>query len=903
MRLYRLLLWFSPKALRRDYGEAMEETFALRLSDARRRSSWHAMRVWLRELIGMLSLVASERRCTAPTRRDRQSLDMGRKAGHMDGIGREIKHAARRLFKSPTFTLAAVLTLALAIGANASIFTVVQRVVLNPLPYPDSDRLIALDYGIPARNMASGMGAMTWQLYFQFVDHARSLEAIGAYNMSQVTLTGTGDPERILAANATPSLQSVLRVPPGLGRWFTEQEGSPGAAAVAVLSHGLWVHRFGSDPNVIGRSVSIDGVPTSVVGVMPSSFAFPIPRVELWLPAQSTRATASFLFQLSGVARLRQGVSVATARAELTGLIADLARVSPNQRGIISAAQPLQDFIVGRVAGTLWILLASVALVLLVACANVANLFLVRSEARQREVAVRRALGAGRRGIAGYFLAESALLAIAGGALGLALAWTAARLFVAFGPVNLPRIQEIQLDGVVVAFTLALSLSAALMFGAIPLLRVAPLPVSLHENGRGNTASRGHYRTRHILMAGQMALALVLLVSSGLMVRSFQRLRAVDPGFDAGSAVTFGIGLPDAKYPTRHDAVAVHRAILERLSALPGVTAASAATCLPLAGPCFGNGLLVDGEAPDALSARLFTWFRAVGPGYFQATGMRLLRGRFVDRDDIDRQAPNIVVNKAFADMFFPDADPIGRRVKSSSPPNSSLPTPPWLTIVGVVSNTPTSALTEPTPNSQLFMPMSVAGGPDIPAQALIGPNVNTMSYVVRSATPPADLAAAVSNAVREVDGNLALAQVRTLQSILDAASESVAFTMVLIATAAAVALLLGVIGIYGAMSYIVSQRTGEIGVRLALGAEPSSVASMIVRQGGFVALAGIVIGVGAAWAGSRFIASQLYGVSPRDPGVFATTTLMLLGAALLACWLPARRAARLSPIEALRSE
>jgi putative ABC transport system permease protein len=900
MRIYRWLLRLSPKTLRRDYGEAIEETFAQRLADARAGNSWRVTRLWRRELAGLLSLAVSERWSAVTRERDSFRRAKGRL---MDSIGREIRHAARRLCKSPTFTLAAVLTLALAIGANASIFTVVQRVVLNPLPYPDSNRLIALDYGIPARNMASGMTSMTWQLYFQLLDHARSLDGVAAYNTAQVTLTGNGDPERIAAANATPSLAPVLRVPATLGRWFTEEEGVPGSATVAVLSHGLWVRRFGRDAGIIGRSVSIDGAPTTVVGVMPASFAFPSSRIDMWLPAQQSRATASFLFQLQGIARLREGVSVANARAEITGLIADLSRVSPNQRGIVSATLPLQDFIVGRVAGTLWILLASVALVLLVACANVANLFLVRSEARQREVAVRRALGAGRRGIAGYFLAESALLAIGGGALGLALAWGAARLFVAFGPVNLPRLQEIQLDGVVVAFTLALSLLAAVLFGAIPLLRTAPLSVSLHENGRGSTASRGHYRTRHILIAGQMALALVLLVSSGLMVRSFQKLRAVDPGFDASSSVTFGIGLPNGKYPTRHDAVAVHRAILERLSVLPGVTAASASTCLPLAGPCFGNGLLVEGEAPQALGVRPFTWFRAVGPGYFEAMGMRLLRGRFIDRDDVERQQPNIVVNKAFADLFFPGGDPIDQRVKSSTPPNSSLPTPPWMTIVGVVSNTPTVAMNEPAPMSQLYMPMSMGGGPDIPAQALIGPNVNTMSYVVRSATPPSNLVTAVSNAVREIDGNLALAQVRSLQSILDAASETVAFTMALIAIAAAVALLLGVIGIYGAMSYIVSQRTGEIGVRLALGAEPSSVAGMIVRQGGFVALAGIAIGVAAAWAGSRFIASLLYGVSPRDPGVFVTTTMMLLGAALLACWLPARRAARLSPVEALRAE
>jgi putative ABC transport system permease protein len=819
-------------------------------------------------------------------------------------MGREMRHAARRLVRSPAFTLAAVLTLGLAIGANASIFTVVHRVVLNPLPYPESRRLIALDYRLPARDNLS-LSAMTWQLYHQFADHARTLEAIAVYNTDQVTLTGGGTPERIQASRATPSLASVLRVPPALGRWFAEQEGVPGALPVAVLSHGFWVRRYGQDPNVIGRSVNIDGVPTTVVGVMPAPFAFPpsSPPIDVWMAAQSTRATASFLFQVAGIARLREGVSISTASAELTGLIADLSRTSPNQRGIVSTPLPLQDSLVGRVADALWILLASVGLVLLVACANVANLFLVRSDARQREVAVRRALGAGRRGIAGYFLAESTLLAIAGGAVGLALAWGAVQLLVAWGPTNLPRLAEVHMDWVVLAFTLALSLLTAVIFGTIPLLRVAPLSVSLHENGRGNTASRGHYRTRHVLMAGQIALALVLLVSSGLMVRSFQKLRAVDPGFDATSALTFSVGLPNGNYPTRREAVAAHHAILERLSTLPGVRAASASTCLPLYGACFGNSLLVEGEAPEPGRARPFTWFRAVGGNYFEAMGMRLLRGRLIDRGDIEREEPNVVVNKAFVDMFFRNGDPIGQRIKSSTPPNTSLPAPPWMTIVGVVSNTPAFALNEPAPSGQLYMPMSIAGGPDIPAQALLGPNVNTMSFVVRSTTPPSDLVAAATEAVHEVDPDLALAQVRTLQRILDRASEQMAFTMVLIAIAGGVALLLGVIGIYGVMSYIVSQRTGEIGVRLALGAEPATVAGMIVRQGAFVALVGITVGLAAAWAGSRLIASLLYGVSPRDPAVFTATTLTLLAVALLACWLPARRAASLSPVEALRTE
>jgi putative ABC transport system permease protein len=906
MRLYRWLLRLCPASLRREYGGAMEETFARRLSDSRGAGVWQRGRVWRRELAGLLALAASERWGAAGrARRRRHSTASGKKAGRMDVIAREIRHAARRLVRSPAFTLAAVLTLALAIGANASIFAVVERVVLNPLPYPDSDRLIALDYGIPARNLPSGLPVMSWQLYYQFADQARTLDSVAVYNTAQVTLTGGGDPERIQAARATPSLPTVLRVPPALGRWFTDQESVPGAAPVVVLSHGLWVRRFGREPSVLGRSVTIEGVPTTVVGVMPAAFAFPnsTPPIDVWMAAPSTRATASFLFTVAGVARMREGVTIANARAELTGHIAALARVSPNQRGIVSTALPLQDSIVGRVAGALWILLASVALVLLVACANVANLFLVRSEARQREVAVRRALGAGRRGIAGYFLAESTLLAIAGGAAGLALAWGAVQLLVAWGPTNLPRLNEVRLDGIVLAFTLALSLLTAVMFGAIPLLRVAPLAVSLHENGRGNTASRGRYRARHVLMGGQIALALVLLVSSGLMVRSFQKLRALDPGFDPTSALTFSIGLPSGEYATRRQAVAAHHAFLDRLSSIPGVTAVSASTCLPLAGGCFGNGLIVEGETFEPFTVRPFVFFRGVSGGYLETMGIRVLRGRGVDRGDVDRKELNIVANRAFADAYFPNADPIGRRVRSSTPPNSSLPAPDWLTIVGVVSNTPTIALAEPTPVAQLYMPMSIAGGPDIPAQALIGPDVATMSFVVRSSTPSADLVTTVTNAVRQVDANLALAQVGTLQGMLDRASEQMAFTMVLIAIAASVALLLGVIGIYGVMSYIVSQRTGEIGVRLALGAEPGSVAGMIVRQGGLVALAGITVGLGAAWAGTRVIASLLYGVSPRDPGVFAATTLTLLAVALLACWLPARRAARLSPVEALRTE
>jgi putative ABC transport system permease protein len=387
------------------------------------------------------------------------------------------------------------------------------------------------------------------------------------------------------------------------------------------------------------------------------------------------------------------------------------------------------------------------------------------------------------------------------------------------------------------------------------------------------------------------------------MVRSFQKLRAIDPGFDPSSTLTFSIALPQIKYPSRQVATDAHLRILDRLAAIPGVTGASTSTCLPLSFVCYGNGLIVEGELFDPKRVRPFVAFRAVAGGYTDVLRTPLLRGRSLTRTDVDRREPNIVVNKVVADAYFPGQDPIGRRVRSSVPPNSKLPTPPWWTIVGVVANTPTIALAEAAPIGLVFQPMSIAGGPDIPREALIGPDVAGMAYVVRSTVPASSLVSAVRRAVDEVDPNLAIAQVRMLQDIVDRASDQTSFTMVLLAIAATVALLLGAIGIYGVISYIVAQRTGEIGVRLAMGAEPRTVARMILRQGGLVTLLGIVAGLIAAFAGSQLIRSLLYGVSPRDPIVFSLTTVMLLVVALLACWLPARRAARLSPLQALRTE
>jgi len=829
----------------------------------------------------------------------------------MEQIGQEIRHAVRRLLHSPAFTVAAVLTLALAIGANVAIFTVVERVVIRPLPYPNSDRLIELSHGLLGLNLPSGVG-LTPGLYFLYADRARSLDSAAIYQSNDATVTGDGEPERIRITQATASLAAVLRVAPALGRWFTQAEALPGGPEVAVLSHGLWVRRYGADPNVLSRTITVAGIPRQIIGVMPPAFAFPDTEIAAWVADRVTRGPFG-TWDYSGVARLRDGATLDDARAESTGLIADVPNAYPNdttaignvQAKMVFTGRALKDVTVGSVERALWILLGSVGLVLLVACANVSNLFLVRSEARQREVAVRRALGAGRFGIARYFVIESLVLSALGGAAGFGLAWGALRLLARLEPANLPRLHEIHLDASSLAVTFTLSVLAALAFGALPLWRIGEVSGALHEGGRGNTASRGRYRARHVLMGAQMALALVLLVASGLLVRSFEKLRAVDLGFNAASALTFSLGLPDQEYTTRASALAAHHAVIDRLSQVPGVTAVSASTCLPLVGACHGNTLRVEGRTYPAGTIPPLALFRAVAGDYFTTIGMRLVRGRFIDRGDVERGEPIAVVNEVLAKQFFPEQDPIGRRVASNRPPAKPGRPPDltWLTIVGVVSNTPIRVLADPNPLPQIYLPMSLARGPDSPPTERTGPTLSVMRYVIRTAIPPRDIVGSVRRAVAAVDGNLAIAQVRTLEEMVDGASAQMAFTMVLLAIAAAVALMLGVIGIYGVMSYIVTQRTSEIGVRLALGAEPRNVAGQIVRQGGGVALAGIAVGLAAAFAGSRLIESLLYGVTPRDPGVFVATTLGLLLVALVACWLPARRAARLSPLEALRSE
>jgi predicted permease len=814
----------------------------------------------------------------------------------LEQTGRELRHAFTRLTRSRGFTAAAVLSLALAIGANVTIFAVVERVVLNPLPYPASDRLVMLDFSMPSRNIPAGFNSMTAREYFYFADHAQTIDSLAAYRWEDRTLTGE-TAERIRVARTTPSLATVLQTPPEIGAWLPNVQ-RRGAAPSAVLAHGLWVRRYGADPGIVGRTVVLNGVATTVAGVMPASFAFPDAAVEMWVN-EPFRDAFDDDYSYTGVARLHDGVSLDAFRTEIDQLARSLAPEAPGQGydALFSTALTLQDFMVGQIARALWFLLASAGVVLLVACANIANLFLVRCDARQREIAVRRALGAGTAGVAGYFLAESALLSAAGGVLGLAAASAGIRTLVASGPAILPRLNEIRLGAVHALFTIGLCTLTALTFGFIPLLRIGTSSTTLHDSSRGAAAANRN-RARHVLMGAQVALALVLLVASGLLVRSFVRLRALDLGFDPASRLTFQVGLPPGAYPTREQIVRGHQAVLSRIASLPGVRSASIVNCVPMSGRgfCGGAPLFTEGEPPPRNeSARPIVASRPVAAAFFETMGMPILLGRGITQADIDSNSLVTVVNDTLMRLAFHSENPLGKRIRLA--PHRAYGAPLWFTIVGVVHTTPTYALVEPRPAPKMYFPMFAGRGDIFPR------NVDVMTYVLETSTPPLALAGAVRAAVKEVDPNLALAQMRTMQDVVDAAAAPRAFTMVLIVVAAVAALLLGVVGIYGVMSYVVSQRTSEIGVRIALGAEPRAVMRMIIGQGGVVALGGAAVGLAFALAGSRLISSLLYGVSPRDPAVFTATTLTLLVVALAACWLPARRAARVDPLIALRAE
>jgi predicted permease len=803
-----------------------------------------------------------------------------------DGLT-ELRLAARALAKRPGYASVASFTLALGIGASLAIFTVVNAVLIRPLPYPDSGRIVEVRHHAPGLNMPDLESAPG--LIKRYRDSARTLTPMAAYNNRRVNLAGNGSPERVNAVAVTAELFDVLATRPVLGRPFHEADTRQGAPFVTILTYDMWQTRFGADPGVVGRTVQLDGRAAEVVGVMPGGFVFPARDTRLLVPLPLDPKDGFGSFGISGLARLRPGVTLDAARNEVNQLQQRIPEWFPGLtketldgfRWSVTV-DPLLDRVVRHVAPTLWILLGTVALVLLVAGANVANLFLVRAESRQREIAVRAALGASRGRIAGTFLAESVVLALAGGSMGVLLAAAGTRLLVARGPAQLPRLHEVSMDARVFFFAAALSALTALALGMLPALRLArrSFAAAIREPGRGITAGRDRHRVRQLLIVAQVAMALVLLVASGLMVRSAARLNAVDPGFRPDGLLVVGVSLGDERDRAR--AVTFYHQVLDEMARVPGVTAVGGAGSLPIAATSL-NGTNFDIRSRPRPENQVppFTMYNAVTAGYFETLGVPLLEGRAPDRADADHARPLAWVNHAFARQFLG-----GRAVGESIQLQNT-----WLEIVGVVGDIHTMGLRE-SPRPMVYVPPTNTAA-----------SLDVLYAVIRTSSAPASLAPSLRTAVDRVNPLVPLTTAQTMTEIVAASVVQASFTLTLLAIAAGIALVLGVVGLYGAISYIVTDRTAEIGIRVALGASPAAVRAMVLRQGLAVALAGVAVGLWVASLTTGLMGSLLFEISPRDPFTFATVACVLVGVSALATLLPARRAAGVDPLNALRSQ
>ena len=813
-----------------------------------------------------------------------------------------LRTTARALRRAPGFFFIAILTLAVGIGANAAIFTVVNAVLLQPLPYPESERIMGVS------NTAPGLGMddleMSDGTFFVYRRDNRSFADLGIFWDGSVTLTGGQTPERVPASGVTAGIFAVLRQPAALGRTVQVEDEHPGAPPVAVLSHGLWRRRFGGDPQVIGTMLRVDGVSTRIVGVMPAGFHFPSAEIELWVPMTIDPDNLQVgNFNYAGIGRLRPGVTPAGAARELSGLVMRLTEL-PNaviDPAMIRAARfavlvdPLRDEVVGDVERVLWLVLGSVGIILLIACANVANLFLVRAEGRQREVAVRLALGATRSSIARLFLGESVFLSLTGGAVGLALAAAGVRVLVAMRPENLPRLEEVAVNGTVVAFTVGVSLLSGLLVGLFAALRYGrpDLIPALKEGGRGGTVGRERLIARNALVVVQMALSLVLLVGAGLRVKSFWRLRNVSPGIDPHNVLTVRLNLPETEYATPQVTTRFMVQLLEKVRALPGVESAAVTNLLPLEGGGSMNGHVIEDRpvAPGGLPEVLAT--RWVSPSYFETMRVPLLQGRLFDRLNPDTLATEAVVSQALAEKYWPGQNPLGKRLAQGVGGTH----PNWTTIIGVVGSVRENGLNDP-PTETVYYPMQPQR--DFEGTVRIA---RSFSLVVRSAGDRQTLISPVRDAVWSLDSNLPLSQVRTMEEVAERSMVQTTFTMFLLVIAAAVALVLGAVGIYAVISYVVSQRTREIGVRMALGAGRQDISRMVLKEGLGLAFAGIGLGLTGAFAATHLMQALLFEVRPIDPATFAAVPTLLAVIALFASWLPAQRAASVAPLEAIRGE
>jgi len=814
-----------------------------------------------------------------------------RRGSWLADLSGDLRYAIRMLRKNPGFAAVVILTLALGIGANTAIFSVVNTVLLRPLPYKADDQLVVI--------LKYGTGPISPANFVDYRAQATSFGAMGAAEYWTPNLTDVDQPEHVMALRLTADVLPLLGVEPALGRVFTAGEDAPGRERVAVISDGLWRRRFGADPQVIGRSIRLDGAPFMVIGVMPPSFAFApfwATKAELWAPlALGPRAASRGGQSLRVFARLAPGVGLERARAEVDAITAQLERQFPGtNRGV--RVVPLREKVVGEIRPALLVLLGAVGFVLLMACANVAHMLLARAAARQKEVAVRAALGATRARMVRQFLAESLLLALCGAGAGLLFATWSIRGLIALSPAEIPRVNAVALDARVLAFLLVTAVVAGVLFGLAPALQGAALDASgaLKENGRGSTDGRRRSRLRDALVASEFALAVVLLVGAGLMIRSFAGLRAIDAGFDPRGVLTTMVSVAGSSEAEPGRRRAFYDELVQRVQALPGVTSASMINHLPLAGDIWTWPFAVQGRPPARPGESPTAVYRAVMPGYFRTLGIPLARGRDIAASDTAETPGVVVVNDALAARTWPGEDAIGKRVSFDNVDGS----PRWLTVVGVARNARQEEWTRvPDPEAYLAVMQT--------RDYLEGPQAHSsyLTLVVRTGGDPAHLAPAVRDTVRSLDSRVVLADTQTMEDAVAGATAQPRFYLLLLGAFGAVALILAAVGIYGVISYSVSRRTHEIGVRLSLGAQRGDVVRLVVGQGMRVAGGGAAVGVIGALATSRAMSTILYGVGPADPATFAVALIVLGGVALAASCIPARRATRIDPTESLRSE
>ena len=875
-RLYRWLLRLYPERFRHRYGDAMLDFYRQRRGSA-------GPGVWPRILFDLFVSAAAERLRTEPRR-------LGERIT-VNSLLQDLRLTLRGLGRTPGFTAVVLLTLALGIGANAAIFSVVNGVLLRPLPFHDPDRIVDFRHQDPYWNISEP----------EFKDYRRDvrpLERLAAYTGYDANLAGDQEPVRITGARVSDGFFDVLGVAPLLGRTYAPDEEKPAQAPspVIVISEAVWRTHFGSDPKILTREVRLNGVPRRVIGVMPARFGFPEAGTGVWLPLRLnydslwTRNNHYLLL----VGRLRPGATAAQANAEANLLShrwpKDFPETYAPDQPLVAVVQPLRERVLSSSRPYLVTLLGAVGFVLLIACANVANLLLIRGEARRRELGIRTALGATGRRLVTQQLTESGVLALAGGGLGLLLAWGGVRALLRLAPATLPRLEYVKLDAAVLVFTLAVSIGTGLLFGLLPALRAARggAAAALREGAR-SSSSRGGSRMRRALVMGEVALAVVMLSGAGLLVRSLRSLQQVDIGFDAERILTARINLPPLDYQVDARAISFVQQLEERVRALPGVLSAGTMGWTPVVGGGGTWSILIDGRVVKDIAASPSADPQQVTPGFFPTLGVQILRGRALTEQDREDAAPVAVINEAMAKKLWPGQDPLGHTLKMFNP------TSPWVTIVGVARDILSRGVGKDTP-ATMFFPYAQAGKSAyfIPRQVTIA---------VKTTQSPEAVSRALSRLVHELDRGAPVSEVRSMEAVMGTALASRRFTTLLLGWFAGLALLLAGLGIYGVIAYGVTQRTYEIGLRQALGADRGSVLGLIVTEGLRLTGTGLVVGLLATLATGQLIRSLLVNVGVTDPVTLFAVALLLAAVAALASWIPARRAMAVSPTEALRGD